>query len=73
MTCDLSQAEEKMNVVTSWANAQNDIDFTQNGWSCHCVCSSACMYSFYPSIIDGVYRNENFVEIIPFFSSFSNF
>ena len=28
---------------------------------------------FSPSITDGVYRNENFVEIIPVFSTFSNF
>ena len=26
-----------------------------------------------PSITDGVHRNENFAEIIPFFSTFSNF
>ena len=26
-----------------------------------------------PSITDGVHRNENFVEIIPVFSTFSNF
>ena len=26
-----------------------------------------------PSITDGVHRNENFVEIIPVFSNFSNF
>ena len=26
-----------------------------------------------PSITDGVYRNENFVEIIPVFSTFSKF
>ena len=36
LICDLSQAEKKINsVVTSWANAQNDIYFTQNGRSCH--------------------------------------
>ena len=29
LTRDLSQAEKKRNVVTSWANAQNDIHFTQ--------------------------------------------
>ena len=29
LTRDLSQAEKKINVVTSWANAQNDINFTQ--------------------------------------------
>ena len=34
-TRDLSQAEKKMNDVTSWANAQNKIYFTQNGGSCH--------------------------------------
>ena len=27
----------------------------------------------HPSITDGVHRNENFVEIIPVFSTFSNF
>ena len=27
---DLSQAEKKINVVTIWANAQNDNNFTQN-------------------------------------------
>ena len=26
-----------------------------------------------PSITDGVHRNENFMEIIPVFSTFSNF
>ena len=26
-----------------------------------------------PSITDGVHRNENFAEIIPVFSTFSNF
>ena len=31
LTHDLSQAEKKINVVTSLANAQNDIYFTQNG------------------------------------------
>ena len=31
LTSDLSQAEKKINVVTSRANAQNDIYFTQNG------------------------------------------
>ena len=31
LTLHLYQAEKKMNVVTSWANAQNDIYFTQNG------------------------------------------
>ena len=30
-TRDLSQAEKKITVVTSLANAQNDIYFTQNG------------------------------------------
>ena len=35
LTHDLFQAEKKINVVTSWENAQNDIYFTQNGWSCH--------------------------------------
>ena len=35
LTRNLSQAEKKINVVTSWANAQNDIYFTQNGQSCH--------------------------------------
>ena len=28
---------------------------------------------FQPSITDGVHRNENFEEIIPVFSTFSNF
>ena len=31
LTSDLSQAEKKINVVTSQANEQNDIYFTQNG------------------------------------------
>ena len=31
MTRDLSQAEKKINVVTSWANAQNDIYFPTAG------------------------------------------
>ena len=35
LTRDLAQAEKKINVVTSWANVQNDIYFTQNGQSCH--------------------------------------
>ena len=35
LTCDLSQAEKKINIVTSRENAQNDIYFTQNGRSCH--------------------------------------
>ena len=35
LTRDLSQAEKKINVVTSQVNAQNDIYFTQNGQSCH--------------------------------------
>ena len=36
--------------------------------------NSRCLfYSFSPSITDGVHRNENFEEIIPVFSSFSNF
>ena len=35
LTHDLSQAEKKMNVVASSANAQNDIYFIQNGQSCH--------------------------------------
>ena len=30
-------------------------------------------FGFYPSITDGVHRNENLVEIIPVFSTFSNF
>ena len=29
--------------------------------------------SYVPSITDGVHRNENLVEIIPVFSTFSNF
>ena len=32
-----------------------------------------CNPSCTPSITDGVHRNENFVEIIPVFSIFSNF
>jgi hypothetical protein len=35
LTRDLSQAEKNTNVVTSSANAQNDIYFTQYGRSCH--------------------------------------
>jgi hypothetical protein len=35
LTRDLSQADKKINVVTSCANSQNDIYFTQNGRSCH--------------------------------------
>ena len=35
LTRDIYQAEKKINVITSWANAQNDIHFTQNGWSYH--------------------------------------
>ena len=31
------------------------------------------MMSVNPSITDGVHCNENFVEIIPVFSTFSNF
>ena len=34
---------------------------------------SQFMFSLPPSITDGVLRNENFVEIIPVFSTFSNF
>ena len=47
-TRDLSQAEKKITVVTSWANAQNDNYFIQNGRSCHFVSCSACnnKYSF---------------------------
>jgi hypothetical protein len=33
LTHDLSQAEKKINVVMSLADAQNDIFFTQNGQS----------------------------------------
>ena len=33
LTHDLSQAEKKINVVISLADAQNDIFFTQNGQS----------------------------------------
>ena len=29
--------------------------------------------TLHPSITDGVHRNENLVEIIPVFSTFSNF
>ena len=36
-----------------------------NGYECNKQC--------YPSITDGVHRNENFEEIIPVFSSFSKF
>ena len=35
LTRDLSQTEKKINVVTSWANAQNDKYFTQNCKKCH--------------------------------------
>ena len=31
------------------------------------------LFAFAPSITDGVHRNENVVEIIPVFSTFSNF
>ena len=31
------------------------------------------IFDFYPSIRDRVHRNENFVEIIPVFSTFFNF
>ena len=31
------------------------------------------LFSYIPSITDGVHGNENFVEIIPVFSTFSNF
>ena len=31
------------------------------------------LFSVTPSITDGVHRNENLVEIIPVFSTFSNF
>ena len=31
------------------------------------------LFMLNPSITDGVHRNENFMEIIPVFSSFSNF
>ena len=34
---------------------------------------SVLLLHYYPSITDGVHRNENFVEIIPVFSTFSNF
>ena len=30
-------------------------------------------FDFHPSITDGVHRNENFMEIIPVFSTFLNF
>ena len=42
LQCDLSQAEKKISVANSWANAQNDIYFTKNGQSCHFVICSAC-------------------------------
>ena len=35
LTRDLSQAEKKLNVDTSCANAQYGIYFTQNGQSCY--------------------------------------
>ena len=35
LTRDLSQAEKKINFVTSWANARNNNYFTQNCRSCH--------------------------------------
>ena len=47
LTRDLSQAEKKINVVTSWANAQNDIYFTQNGRGCYFVNCSACNNSYF--------------------------
>ena len=31
----LISIDKKINVVTSWANAQNDIYFTQNGQRCY--------------------------------------
>ena len=34
---------------------------------------NAGLNSFIPSITDGVHRTENFAEIIPVFSTFSNF
>ena len=35
--------------------------------------ADAFLISSNPSITDGVHRNENFVEIIPVFSTFSKF
>ena len=60
LTTDLSQAEKKINAVTSRANAQNDINFTQNGCSCHfewkyvlrhVVSCSACNNSYFLLIL----------------------
>ena len=50
LTRDLSQAEKKINVVTSWANAQNGIYFTQNGWIRHFDSCSACDNIFFLSL-----------------------
>ena len=33
LTRDISQTEKKINVVTSWANAQNDIHLFHSKWS----------------------------------------
>ena len=35
LPCQISQAEKKINDVTSGANTQSDIYFTQNGRRCH--------------------------------------
>ena len=40
---------------------------------CSAVHYSYCFMQCVPSITDGVHRNENFEEIIPVFSTFSNF
>ena len=47
LTQDLSQAEKKLNVDKSCANAQYDIYFTQNDQSCHFVSLSACNNSHF--------------------------
>ena len=53
LTRDLSEAEKKINVVTSWANAQNDLYFSQTevvilGENiCHIFCCSACNNSYF--------------------------
>ena len=47
----------------------SDIDMVySNGFS-----NQSIFFCFPPSITDGVHRNENLVEIIPVFSTFSNF
>ena len=38
LTRDLSQAKKKINVVTSWANAQNDIIWVCSDFQCDWIC-----------------------------------